>query len=494
MKLVNILLIEGRKEDLERKYSGTLSQQVFDYVFNDLFMKKTNYKYGDFLFNSLRYSHPAKWELDDSLSLLKKFDKLSKNLEKKDINQYEDLSDLSIELSDYKSKNQSKKIDETETEKVYEDPNILIVRPLTHKSSCKYGAGTRWCTTDSDKTHYDRYTSGTKGLYYIILKKFDQSNKFYKIAIHKSSSSEDEWYDAKDEPFSKREKDVFNLGAPKIIQTINNHYEKLKNEKGSDLLNNVFDDNNTSASFDVSKDLKVDVPVFVVFRWPGTLDENHYNVMMDLVVNGEIVDRYLLFILVSFDDDFITMNIELDGDDSITPKVENDLSGKSVFIKFGSEFFKSKSQEDGFRAIMNSAYNLLIRELKYDNKFRELTLKDSKKVWTPNRDSYGYTFKQNKGLIKQLVDSLNSGKKMTKLDFLVNNGKLDTKVENGKTLYSTPGTNMFRPSSDFRGHFSALFNSAVLAGIIAYNKEGSKYYIKKGPNFEDFVRGELTAL
>jgi hypothetical protein len=93
-----------------------------------------------------------------------------------------------------------------------------------------------------------------------------------------------------------------------------------------------------------------------------------------------------------------------------------------------------------------------------------------------------------------LVDSINSGKKITKLDFLVDTGKLEKKEENGKILYSTPDTKMFRPSSDFRGHFSALFNSAVLAGIIAYDKEGSKYYIKKGPNFEDFVRGELTAL
>ena len=93
-----------------------------------------------------------------------------------------------------------------------------------------------------------------------------------------------------------------------------------------------------------------------------------------------------------------------------------------------------------------------------------------------------------------MVDSINSGKKITKLDFLVDTGKLEKKEENGKTLYSTPGTKMFRPSSDFRGHFSALFNSAVLAGIITYDKEGSKYYIKKGPNFEDFVRGELTAL
>ena len=492
MKLVNILLIEGRKEDLEKKYSKTYSQEQLDYILNDPFIKKTNYKYGDFLLKNL--SWPAKSEIEDVISLLKKFDKFSKNLEKKDINQYVDLSDLSIELSDYKSKNQSKKIDDTETEKVYEDPNILIVRPLTHKSSCKYGAGTRWCTTDNDKTHYDRYTSGIQGLYYIILKKFDQSNKFYKIAIHKSPSGEDEWYDAKDEPFSKREKEVFNLGAPKIIQTINNHYENLKNKKGSDLLNNVFGDNNTSASFDVSTDLKVDVPVFVVFRWPGTLDENHYNVMMDLVVNGEIVDRYLLFILVSFDDDFINMNIELDGEEDFGTNIDTDMSSESVSLKFGTEFFKSKTQEDGFRAIMNSVYFYYLKRLKNDNKFRALTLKDPKKVWSPNRPSYGYTFKQNKGLIKQLVDSINSGKKITKLDFLVDTGKLEKKEENGKTLYSTPGTKMFRPSSDFRGHFSALFNSAVLAGIIAYDKEGSKYYIKKGPNFEDFVRGELTAL
>jgi hypothetical protein len=492
MKLVNVLITEGRKEDLEKKYSKSLGKEVFNYIFNDPFMKKTNYKYGDFLLKNLWY--PAKSEIDSAISLLKKFDKFSKNLEKKDINQYEDLSDLSIELSDYKSKNQSKRIDETETEKVYEDPNILIVRPLTHKSSCKYGAGTRWCTTDNDSTHYNRYTSGAQGLYYIILKKFDQSNKFYKIAIHKSPSGEDEWYDAQDKPFSDREKEVFNLGAPKIIQTIDKHYDKLLEEKVGNLLNNVFDDSHTSSSFNVSTDLKVDVPVFVVFRWPGTLDENHYNVMMDLVVNGEIVDRYLLYILVSYKDDFITMNIELDGEEDFGTKIDTDMSSESISLQFGSEFFKSKTQEDGFRSIMTSVYFYYLKRLKNDNKFRALTLKDPKKVWTPNRTSYGYTFKQNKGLIKQLVDSLNSGKKMTKLDFLTDLGRLDKKEENGKTLYSIPDRNQFLPSSEFRGQFSGFFNSAVLAGIIAYDKEGQKYYIKKGPNFEDFVRGELTAL
>ena len=108
MKLVNVLITEGRKEDLEKKYSKSLGKEVLDYVFNDPFIKKTNYKYGDFLLKNLRY--PAKSEIDSAILLLKKFDKFSRNLEKKDINQYEDLSDLSIELSDYKSKNQSNKI------------------------------------------------------------------------------------------------------------------------------------------------------------------------------------------------------------------------------------------------------------------------------------------------------------------------------------------------------------------------------------------------
>ncbi len=33
---------------------------------------------------------------------------------------------------------------------------------------------------------------------------------------------------------------------------------------------------------------------------------------------------------------------------------------------------------------------------------------------------------------------------MTKLDFLVDTGKLEKKEENGKTLYSTPDTKMFK--------------------------------------------------
>ena len=79
MKLVNILITEGSKEDLEKKYSKSYGQPQLDYILNDPFIKKTNYKYGDFLLKNLSY--PAKSEIMDAISLLKKFDKLSKNLE-----------------------------------------------------------------------------------------------------------------------------------------------------------------------------------------------------------------------------------------------------------------------------------------------------------------------------------------------------------------------------------------------------------------------------
>lgn len=42
---------------------------------------------------------------------------------------------------------------------IYEDEEWLIIRPLTHKSSIKYGRGTRWCTTQMDNPDYfQRYS------------------------------------------------------------------------------------------------------------------------------------------------------------------------------------------------------------------------------------------------------------------------------------------------------------------------------------------------
>ena len=103
----------------------------------------------------------------------------------KDINSFETLYELQKFLTLYDKfqflsdqEEKSKK----ESEKLYEDDRFLIIRPLSHTSSCYYGANTKWCTTTRDNEDYfDRYTSKGK-LYYIIDKK--SSDKTYgKMAL-----------------------------------------------------------------------------------------------------------------------------------------------------------------------------------------------------------------------------------------------------------------------------------------------------------------------
>ena len=232
MKLLQILLQEGRKEDLRKKYTEKFKEypDTLDFILGISDLADTNFKYTDFV---LKYTHPnaSPEEVEDIVDLVKDFDRFKQSLEVKDINKY-DLDGLKLEIELYKetSKSQQKKsFDASGAKKIFEDSNLLIVRPLTYEASCKYGSGTRWCTTTAgNPSYFESHSGGNQALYYIILKNFNRDNKFYKIAVHITPSSEI-WWDATDEKMSEREKEVFNLGAPKVIQTIRDDYSKSKN-------------------------------------------------------------------------------------------------------------------------------------------------------------------------------------------------------------------------------------------------------------------------
>ena len=74
------------------------------------------------------------------------------------------------------------KIEPSEREKIYEDNNFLLVVPLTHTASCKYGANTKWCTSSSDETMFKKHNKMGSLAYLIIkdeeLKKKLESSKF----------------------------------------------------------------------------------------------------------------------------------------------------------------------------------------------------------------------------------------------------------------------------------------------------------------------------
>jgi hypothetical protein len=88
--------------------------------------------------------------------------------------------------------------------KIYQDENIVVVAPLTHRSSCKYGAYTKWCTAvPSTDEHFNEYMRNGVLIYFIIRSPHKKTTKTeYKFAYYHPFSEEGEefkgWYDMSD--------------------------------------------------------------------------------------------------------------------------------------------------------------------------------------------------------------------------------------------------------------------------------------------------------
>jgi hypothetical protein len=502
MKLLQILLQEGRKEDLRKKYTEKFKEypENLDFILGITDLADTNFKYGDFV---LKNTHPnaSPEEVEDIVDLVKDFDRFKQSLEVKDINKY-DLDGLKLEIELHKetSKSQQRKsFDASGAKKIFEDNNLLIVRPLTYEASCKYGSGTRWCTTTAgNPSYFESHTSQEQALYYIILKNFNRDNKFYKIAVHITPSSEI-WYDATDERMSEREKEVFNLGVPKVIDTIRNDYSQYLKESGQSFFKKLFDFNNYKFE-DVSSAFKgTKNKIGLEFQKPDLVPDmpGHATMELNISVDGENIDQYL--VMITYDvGNKINFNIGYSGDNfEIEPEFDFGIENVSTHMSVFSSFIKNTSPEEiksMFNELCWTITKQVVYRMKSNSEFMS-SIHGGNAVWTPNRGSYGFTFKRkDSGLIKKLVDYLDSNKKGTKLDFLVDIGSLQKKDVNGKPYYSHTNRNNWQIPQAFRGQLSGLFNSARLAGILDYDKKGNQFYLKKGPNFELFKSGKLKEI
>jgi len=164
-ELVKELLSEGRVEDAKAKYPD-----YEDYV--DFFVENDpsgNNKYLDWLMKMYVNEDYATKDLLVKYTTI--FHKNISKFTKKDINQYKTWDEFEKAVLPVKEeaerREQDKKAEEG-TKKLFETKDWLLVRPLSHESSCKYGAGTKWCTTmKNDKTYFERYTKEDLLLYLI---------------------------------------------------------------------------------------------------------------------------------------------------------------------------------------------------------------------------------------------------------------------------------------------------------------------------------------
>ena len=489
MKFLNILIKEGRKEDLKKKYSDKYDEEDLDFILSISDLQDFNHKYTDWVLKHLLEYADVIEVAEIAVRLVKDFDKYQKNLEKKDINQYLSIEELEKVLESFKGKEKEKEL-ESQTEKIYEDENFLVLVPKTIEASCKYGAGTKWCTTVRDADHFQRYTRGKQGLYYIIRKKGKQTEPHYKVAVHFNDIGSEKWWDAKDRPMTDSSIELFKEYFPQLWEAISKHYEENKKISLKDL-DRIFEVKDQSLGIYknfhnvVNQDLKLLITGYdVIPNMEGKAIGN-----LKIYLNDEILDEYDVFVNYSSrDNNKWSASVGFSEDFDEEPKYDFKLWegwGFDLTINLTSE---SRMVFDRF------VLDRVSKKIREDQNFEKYVKGITGPVWKP-RVNYGYTFGKNKGLIKKLVNYLDSGyDNGTKLDFLEYIGKLKTRVVNGKKEYAHSHSDVYHPSKQFRGHFASFFASAKHAGIIDYVKEGSKFLIKPGPNFEAFKKGELKAL
>jgi hypothetical protein len=167
----------------------------------------------------------------------------------KDINSYYDhylLFEITNAIKQLPSKGDIKK----ESIKLMDNDYWLAIVPTTHRSSCTYGAGTRWCTTAKEDTQFNSYQSNTSSLFYFIpktkplkdlsdyfLNHLDEEYDMSKIALHINVDGDMVFYDASDEEIdsyniSDMVKEIYGLESAQsfwsgVMRAEDYHKEKI---------------------------------------------------------------------------------------------------------------------------------------------------------------------------------------------------------------------------------------------------------------------------
>jgi len=102
-------------------------------------------------------------------------------IEENDLTKYKSFEQLISAMSVAEMKSEEKDL-ETQVIKIHEDGEWLLIRPLTFKSSCKYGANTKWCTTtEHNQEYYNKYAKRGVLVYCINKKTGYKVAAFYSL-------------------------------------------------------------------------------------------------------------------------------------------------------------------------------------------------------------------------------------------------------------------------------------------------------------------------
>jgi hypothetical protein len=222
----------------------------------------------------------------------------------KDINSFKSLGSLRDEVirinQKIKEKEEEKRA-KKEIDKIYEDDRWLVVVPKSHLASCKYGAGTQWCTTSKHTDeHFNEYTEDGI-LFYFIDKQSSSDEYFYKLAmyiedvehyINGNFSAYDEWeiYDAEDD--EHKSSTILPFLPKKLISSINDYLTSKEKVEGYKSNRPLFD--NEYDMWDYTEDLLYNKEgdvlniILGVLYEKGYVDGDYYEIDLDTTMEPGI--------------------------------------------------------------------------------------------------------------------------------------------------------------------------------------------------------------
>jgi hypothetical protein len=218
------LIQEGRVDDFKSKYGKKFSPENLNKI-----IEKVPQKYFEWVgkvSDNINFDE----NFTKLVDALERFDKISTNLPKTDITQYQNADELINSIVNYhnRARRDVKKVEGGNV--VYDDGKFFVVNPLTHDASCYYGKGTKWCTAAESDYQFKRYNEDGK-LFYILDRTKATSDPLYKVALLRKFDGGTIYYDAKDEAI----KNGWILNTNKINEIISSVDSYLQQEYGEQL-------------------------------------------------------------------------------------------------------------------------------------------------------------------------------------------------------------------------------------------------------------------
>jgi len=396
----------------------------------------------------------------------------------KDINSYgyiATLERLMDEVEGRQTKKQKEEAAKTGAEKLYEDDRWLVVKPHTLEASCYYGAGTKWCTTQKDSSHFKDYSS--KGPLYYIIDKTRQLGRFYKIAMHVTWDGGEEYYDEEDNQLNDDVLDAIKALLPhRLQQNIFDNWEdsskpekvKLSLDQFRDLLEKYVSSNKSQRTLKTNSGIWRLHISQGVWYWFSTPDEPKTN---DKVIEVQATPFHNNLMEFPFDSHDIK---NIDSPDPWSLTFGADFAR---LAHFGPDHYLDSDPsgwqtiEGNVKIFLNNIYRPLVKRV-LDGKEVQEAVGGAYTTWDAESfvSSYAFKYPPRMGTMTQ---------KFT--EYLKNNPRKTANQFYEEVLgYSRP-----------RGHNNMFFASIKDSGIVKMERQGRQFVYSLGPNYDDWTKGKL---